>query len=204
VNLFVSLRLIQSMGSKRCATFVKERTVKPVWEEEFSLMVEEQDAELVRRPRSRPRPAPPLTARAPASQELVVYNLEHHGGHRFVGSAVVRPSATAAAARRARDAAQRSAAAGRGSPSSALTRGRGRRAQLRVSELEGGETTDEWYLLSLHPDLISGGGPEDPLLRVQLTLAAFRCSEPVTPDNVRRCPPHWSHSRGPPALTRVR
>eukprot|EP00290_Baffinella_frigidus_P055694 CAMPEP_0180341968 /NCGR_PEP_ID=MMETSP0989-20121125/1495_1 /TAXON_ID=697907 /ORGANISM="non described non described, Strain CCMP2293" /LENGTH=128 /DNA_ID=CAMNT_0022330813 /DNA_START=95 /DNA_END=478 /DNA_ORIENTATION=+ len=105
------------MGSKRCATFVKEKTVKPVWEEEFSLIVEEEDAEI----------------------ELVVYNLEQHGSHRFVGSAV-----------------------------------------LRLSDLESGETSDEWYLLSLHPDLQLGGGPEDPLLRVQLTLAAFRW-DPLPP-----------------------
>jgi len=32
----------QSMGSKQCSTFVKERTCKPVWEEEFTLTVEEE------------------------------------------------------------------------------------------------------------------------------------------------------------------
>ena len=36
----------QSMGSKMCSTFVKERTCKPVWEEEFTLTVEEEESEL--------------------------------------------------------------------------------------------------------------------------------------------------------------
>lgn len=59
--------IIQSCGSKQCATFVKEHTCTPVWEEEFTLMVEEDNSEL----------------------ELVVYNFDN-GGHQFVGSVLVR------------------------------------------------------------------------------------------------------------------
>ena len=58
----------QSMGSKQCSTFVKERTCKPVWEEEFTLTVEEADSEL----------------------ELVVYNFDGSNAHKFVGSVVIR------------------------------------------------------------------------------------------------------------------
>jgi Ca2+-dependent lipid-binding protein len=46
---------------------VKEHTCTPVWEEEFTLIVEEDNSEL----------------------ELVVYNFDN-GGHQFVGSVLVR------------------------------------------------------------------------------------------------------------------
>mmetsp|Transcript_14334 Transcript_14334/g.22230 ORF Transcript_14334/g.22230 Transcript_14334/m.22230 type:complete len:148 (+) Transcript_14334:24-467(+) len=45
-HFFVSLRIVQSSGSKQCSTFVKEKTCRPVWEEEFNLNIEEENAEL--------------------------------------------------------------------------------------------------------------------------------------------------------------
>mmetsp|Transcript_42078 Transcript_42078/g.132596 ORF Transcript_42078/g.132596 Transcript_42078/m.132596 type:complete len:181 (-) Transcript_42078:400-942(-) len=68
IHLFVSSRVIQSMGSKTCATFVKPRTLRPSWDEEFSLMVEEDNAEL----------------------EMVIYSFHKSGSHTFVGSVIVR------------------------------------------------------------------------------------------------------------------
>ena len=163
IHLFVSVRVVQSMGSKQCSTFVKERTCKPVWEEEFTLTVEEEDSEL----------------------ELVVYNFDGSSQHKFVGSVVIR-----------------------------------------LQEIENGETTDEWYPLSLHPSLRKGRGPEvlifaraihactvclawdwsgpsqyltphsaqDPLLRVQMTLAAFRW-DPLPPRPVDFIPQYRMPTR---------
>jgi hypothetical protein len=46
---------------------------------------------------------------------------------------------------------------------------------VTLAELESGETSDEWFPLLLHPSLReSAKGELVPLLRVQMTLAAFR------------------------------
>jgi hypothetical protein len=46
---------------------------------------------------------------------------------------------------------------------------------VTLAELESGETSDEWFPLLLHPSLRdSVQGELVPLLRVQMTLAAFR------------------------------
>jgi hypothetical protein len=127
------------MGSKQCSTFVKERTCKPVWEEEFSLTVEEEESEL----------------------ELVVYNFDGGSAHKFVGSVVIR-----------------------------------------LQEIENGETTDEWYPLSLHPSLRKGRGPEDPLLRVQMTLATFRW-DPLPPRPVDFIPQYRMPTRHAPGCVCV-
>mmetsp|Transcript_8557 Transcript_8557/g.20217 ORF Transcript_8557/g.20217 Transcript_8557/m.20217 type:complete len:186 (+) Transcript_8557:214-771(+) len=119
VHLFASVRVIQSTGSSMHATFVKDRTCKPVWEEEFTLIVEEARAEL----------------------EVVVYDWNKNG-HRFVGSVVVQ-----------------------------------------LSDIEQGDTVDEWYPLRLHPQIRPQNGQlptPEPTVRVQITLSRIRF-EPLPP-----------------------
>ena len=147
----MSVRVVQSVGSKQCSTFVKvkvwhlviftsaykfniqENTCRPGWEEEFTLVVRDLCCCCWSSKCWCCHANSWQVEEANAELELVVYNFEK-GGHKFVGSVVVK-----------------------------------------LAELESGETSDEWYPLQLHPALREAAkGEMVPLLRVQMTLAAFR------------------------------
>jgi hypothetical protein len=160
-HFFVSVRVVQSVGSKQCSTFVKvslqffsesrrsiirltilscvflellqESTCRPVWEEEFTLVVSASLLMFINCFLFTESFRSVQVEEANAELELVIYNFEK-GGHKFVGSVIVK-----------------------------------------LAELESGETVDEWYPLQLHPSLRENTKCElEPLLRVQMTLAAFR------------------------------